>query len=290
MARSIGLVAGWMLASLAHATALVLPRAELVPGGVLLQPLTGAADHAPVVRFQGKRCMVLRQGDHWLAVVGIPLSATPGEATLEVEGSSVRQLSFKIHDKRYAVQRLTVAPALVSPPASLIPRVLADQARQHADVATFTPGPPLTLRLLQPVPGFRQDSYGKRRVFNNEARAPHSGMDIAAPKGTPVKAAADGRVIDAGNLYFDGNTVFIDHGQGLVTMYCHLSRIDVKPGQHVQAGQIIGRVGATGRVTGPHLHLGVALNAAMVNPALFLPPVPVSRGRGRGRPAAGPLR
>jgi hypothetical protein len=253
---------------------LILPQAELVPCGVLLQPLEGDVAHAPLVTYDGKRCMVLRHEDGWLAVVGIPLSAKPGSAVLTVEdGSGKRDVSFEIKDKQYLTQRLTVEPSKVNPPQAEIDRILKEQKRQHADIATFSAGAPATLRLLQPVPGFRQPSFGRARFFNNEARNPHTGMDIGAPTGTPIQAAGSGVVIDTGNFFFNGNVVFIDHGQGLVTMYCHMSKIDVKPGQHVHAGEIIGKVGQTGRVTGPHVHLGVALNTASVDPALFLPPL-----------------
>ena len=183
----------------------------------------------------------------------------------------MRELSYAIAPKRYREQQLQVAPGQVDLSAEDMARYERERVHLQAVMSTFSePLPQGELRMQVPVPGRRSGSFGLRRVFNGEKRNPHSGMDIAAATGTAVRAPMAGRVIDTGDYFFNGNTVWLDHGGGLLTMYCHLSASDVKPGERVKAGERFCAVGATGRVTGPHLHWSVMLNRTMVDPALFL--------------------
>jgi murein DD-endopeptidase MepM/ murein hydrolase activator NlpD len=255
-----------------------LPQQSLVPGGVALLALPGAGAEAPHVSSDDAPVMVVRGPGGWLAVLGIPLSAAVGAHSITVHDSAgaEQDVPYTVTAKHYEEQQLTVAPSKVDLSAADLARYQGEQKRLHAALATFSRPLPKSLVLLPPAAGIRTSSFGLRRVFNGEARAPHSGMDIAVPSGTTVLAAADGRVVDTGNYFFNGNSVLIEHGQGLVTMYCHLSEIGVHLGEHVHRGQPIGLSGATGRVTGPHLHFGVALNRAFVDPALFLPPEPAA--------------
>ncbi len=264
-------LAAALVGAAAHAAGLELPRGHAVPGGVATIAL-GASPLRPGVRMGGVPVLVAGNPGGWTAVVGIALSAKPGKGTIVVArpGSPEERRTFEIAPVRYAEQRLKVAPAQVDLSAGDLARYERERAHLAQVIATFSEEVPATLRMRQPVPGTRSSSFGLRRVFNDQARSPHSGMDIAAPAGTPVVAAAAGRVIDTGEYFFNGTTVWLDHGAGLITMYAHLESVAVKVGDTVAEGATIGAVGATGRVTGPHLHWSVSLNRAMVDPALFL--------------------
>jgi len=250
----------------------VWPRALLVPGGVARLSL-GPAATRPKAFAGDVPVLVLGDPIEWTALVGIPLATPPGEASISVraEGKPERQIAYTVAPKQYREQRLTVAPRTVDLSPEDEARYTKERDHLTGVMATLTDlRPDAALQMRVPVPGRRSSSFGLRRVFNGQSRNPHSGMDIAAGTGTPVRAPLAGKVIDTGDYFFNGGTVWVDHGGGLLTMYCHLSRWDVKVGDMLKAGEPLAAVGATGRVTGPHLHWGVMLNRTMVDPALFI--------------------
>ncbi|MDB5887105.1 MAG: peptidase, partial [Polaromonas sp.] len=251
----------------------VWPNALQVPGGVARLSL-GPAAARPAAHAGEVPLLVVGDPIEWTALVGIALSAAPGPASIRVQtpdGAAQRQVGYTVASKRYTEQRLKVAPGTVDLSPENKARYERERAHQAIVMATFSEPLPSSTAMRVPVPGRRSSSFGLRRVFNGQARNPHSGMDIAASTGTPVVAPLPGRVIDTGDYFFNGNTVWLDHGGGLLSMYCHLSDIGVGTGDVLKAGERLGAVGATGRVTGPHLHWGVMLNRAMVDPALFVP-------------------
>jgi len=258
------------------AAAIDIPATAPVPGGVALVELPASAT-PPRASFNGKPVMVLPDGGAYAALVGLSLGIKPGTHRLVVRTAEHDEITreFSVVAKQYETQHLTIKnKRMVNPEKRDLERIGREQRRIREALATWNDAPPLTLRFELPVEGPLSSPFGLRRFFNQQPRKPHSGLDIAADEGTPIKAPAGGRVVDTGDFFFNGNTVFIDHGQGLVTMYCHLSRIDVQTGQQLQAGDVIGAVGKTGRVTGAHLHWGVSLNDARVDPTLFLEPTP----------------
>lgn len=250
----------------------ILPRNSPVPGGIAIVTLGTMDLPPPKAYFRGKRVVTVKPGDHWVAVVGIPLSARAGTEKLEVRrGQAKTTVNFEIRAKDYPTQHLTIKnKRKVNPNAEDLKRIHAEKKRSSDARNKFTEAELKTLRLAPPAHGRRSSAFGLRRFFNKQPRNPHAGLDIAAPAGTPIVAPADGTVVETGQYFFNGNVIFIDHGQGLVTMYCHMQSIDVNKGDRVKTGHTIGKIGATGRVTGPHLHWGVTLNGNSIDPELLL--------------------
>lgn len=218
------------------------------------------------------------------AILAVPLDAKPGTETLRArvvgqpKAAPTVTRAIAVVRAAYPEQRLTVEGKYVNPDKAALDRHEAERTRVKAALALRTPERLWTLPMQRPVPGEVSSLFGLRRVFNGEPRAPHRGLDLRGEAGEPVTACAAGRVVLAENHYFAGNSVYIDHGMGVVSMYFHLSAINVAPGQMVAQGQVIGKVGSTGRVTGPHLHFGMAVLGDMVDPQVLLENAPANTG------------
>ena len=247
------------IANIAHAAG-----ATAVPGGVYAWPVP---ENSRNVRFNGHPVLIAGG----TALVGIPIQQSLGNATLTFmqQGQELTH-TFEIVDKRYTEQRITLKnQEMVTPNPQQLERIRAEGKRQRAIYAQVSKAIDLSAGFTMPLQGRTTSLFGHRRFFNDQPRSPHSGLDIAAPTGTPITAPAPGTVALVDDLYYNGKTVFLDHGQGLITMYCHLSEQSVTTGQVVEQNQQIGLVGATGRVTGPHLHWSVSLNGYRIDPLTF---------------------
>lgn len=256
-----------------------LPQESRVPGGIaiidLKLPRTNHNAVLPTVYYLGNRTLVLpdpNTENNWITIVGIPLNAKLGANTIHVTFKNKKiTKSFIVKPKKYPEERITVHEVRkVSPLQD--DKILIE--KQYLEIiktyATWTNNEVNSAHLILPVHGRKSSPFGLRRIMNNVAKDPHSGLDIAAPIGTEIKCPLEGQVINIGNFFYNGNTVFVDHGQGFITSYCHLSSIAVKTGQKLQKGDAIGQVGRTGRVTGAHLHWSVSLNNVRVDPQLFI--------------------
>ena len=237
-------------------------------------------------------------GSGWVAFTGVDLDVRPGMHPLTIDlsppegGRLSRTLELKVEPKKYPTEKLSVEPKYVEPPPDVAQRIARESADLQALWVIDSAEMLFDGRVTMPVPGVEGRNFGRRRVFNGQARSPHSGLDLSAPEGTPVRAAAAGRVVLTGDHYFSGKLVVIDHGGGIYTAYAHLSAIEATSDARVEAGQTIGRVGATGRVTGAHLHWGARVGGARVDPAALLEllkpgPASAAGGTTRGGPIHG---
>lgn len=248
-----------------------LPQHLPVPGGVAVVDLGPLGGPRPQAFHDTQPLTVLAHSGRWHALLGIPLDALPVPLTIRVLSErGTRSQEVAVGIRNYPEQRLSIKnKRKVEPSAEDIARIEREQAHTAQLKRRFSAGEPDT-DFGRPADGRLSSRFGLRRFFNGLPRNPHNGLDFAAPTGTPVRAPAAGKVIDTGNYFFNGNSVFLDHGQGLISIYMHLSRIDVQVGQQVTKGERLGAVGATGRSTGPHLHWTVILNDTPVDPELFL--------------------
>ena len=236
-------------------------------GTIALVPVEGI--EVTSVVFQDKPQLMVGN----IAVVGIPLFMTSGEQDVQVnyEDGRTENVAIKVLDREYPEERITVTDQEhVTPSTANLERIREESARMRAAYNLFTPQPPDLLPIIQPIDGRTSGVFGSRRFFNDQPRNPHSGIDWAAPTGTPIKNPTPGTVVVVGDFFFNGKTVMIDHGGGFVSMMCHLSEILVSEGQRIDRGEVIGEVGTTGRSTGPHLHWSVSLSGERTDPAVFM--------------------
>lgn len=247
------------------------PQDHRIPGGIAVI-LLESNNSQNIIKFNNKPVWQLHdENNHW-AIIGIPLNQKVGLATYTINGE---EKTFQVSDKAYKEQHLTVKRKHANPPSYQIKRIQKESRLSQQAFSTFSEinkdSPYQAFSL--PTQGPISSPFGLKRFFNEQPRRPHSGIDIAAPRGSNITAPADGKIILTGDFFFNGNSIFIDHGQGLITMYCHMDVLESQQGQWVEAGDVIGKVGSTGRATGPHLHWTVSLNNNRVEPLLFLSPL-----------------
>jgi len=248
------------------------PRHKPVPGGVAVIELAGDRGGRPEVIYRDRQMVVVPEGEGYLAVLGIPLSTSPGEQQFQVRfGDDKETRSFQVEPKEYAESRITIADEkMVTPGEEELKRIQQERPRIRQALAHRSDKEQVPIRFILPVKDRETSPFGRKRYINDQPRNPHSGIDIAGATGTPIVAPAEGTVIETGHFYFNGKTVFLDHGQGLISMFCHMDEINVAVGDKLKPEDLVGTIGMTGRVTGPHLHWSVSLGNTMVNPRYFL--------------------
>lgn len=250
-----------------------LPQASNVPGGIAVVALASVANTSKPKAWLGKQpVLVTSDQGVWYAVVGLSLKIKLGSHELHVSTDDATMTHhFTVEAKDYPEQRITLKDkGKVDLSSKNLKRVGQEYKVIVGHKKFWRDTPETDLDFILPAKGEMSSRFGLRRYFNDKPRNPHSGLDLAIGTGTPVMASSSGTVLGTDHYFFNGKTVFVDHGNGLVTMYCHLDKFKVIPGQQVGKGDVIGLSGMTGRATGPHLHWSVMLNGEMVDPELFI--------------------
>lgn len=276
----MAVVAGLLLARPCPAQGLAVTHEAraVAPGEIVLLTITASGPIAAVGATAFGRSVPVFSGGlsgTWHALVGIDLDTAPGKYAILVSVTLKGERQSLVHQivvsaKRFGIRRLTVDPKFVTPPASALGRIEREQKRLAEALAVVSPQRLWRGRFVAPVDGAPAANFGQRSIFNGQPRGSHRGADFASPAGAPIRAPGAGRVIMAEDLYYSGNTVLLDHGLGLFSLLAHLSRIDVRVGDLVNQGERVGAVGATGRVTGPHLHWTLRFGSAVVDPLSLL--------------------
>lgn len=261
-----------LLAATQASFALALPENHSINGGITIVPVD--MNKEPVAYFHDKRIPVLASihKNQWLLVVGIPLANTSLIDYIDISYPTKARVPFQVGSGFYPTQSLTISDITkVDPRPQDLVRIKRETQKLATIYAQYVPENPFKQQFAPPLRGLISSLFGLQRVYNHKPRDPHSGLDIAAPQGKPIYAANDGVIAETGNYFFTGNTVIINHGMGVFSLYAHLSKILVKTGSPIKRGQELGLVGMTGRVTGPHLHWTMIVNQTLVNPLLFVP-------------------
>ena len=244
-----------------------------IPGGIAV--IDFESNHANPKAFYNKVPLYVQhiKDQHYQVLVGIPLMEKLGKKTIKVQDFSTRLFDFEVEEQSYSEQHITLKgkkKKYVNPNLAHMDRIKSERPVLSSARKIFSDNALSNGLFTRPVDGVTTSPFGLKRFYNGEARRPHTGLDYAGNIGTPIKAPADGKVVLVGEFFFNGNAVFLDHGQGLISVYIHMNEYLVKQGQFVKQGDTIGTIGQTGRSTGPHLHWGIYLNQTVVNPNLLL--------------------
>ncbi len=280
LSRSAGAIALVILLSFPGITSESLGRSSdmntgkaVLQGGVAAFYLKGESNtviDGAVPSFDGGEAFLVSDGNGLWGIVAAGIDTKPGQYDFTIKGlESELSVSVEVVREEYGVERLTLPTKMVDLDPVILKRVNREAALTKGLWSASFPRPLWKGPFIMPAEGRRSGEFGTRRILNGKAKSPHSGIDVAAPSGTPIKAAATGRVVYVGDFYFKGRFVVIDHGLGVFTEYSHMKKTAVKASDSVKRGDFIGEIGKSGRVTGPHLHFSVRVGSLRVSPELF---------------------